>query len=66
MLVSPDMESLLPRVQAPGSSEDLEGALLMLLASPTDASWPQGSVPALLPVLLLTGMKAEILLCLLL
>ena len=66
MLVSPAMGSLLPQVQAPGSSEDLEGALLMLLASPTDASWPRGSVPALLPVLLLTGMKAEILLCLLL
>lgn len=60
------MGSLLPWAQAPGSSEDLEGALLMLLASPTDASWPQGSVPALLPMLLLTAMKAEILLCLLL
>lgn len=38
----------------------------MLLASPTDASWAQGSILALLPMLLLTGMKAEILLCLLL
>lgn len=60
------MVSLLPWAQAPGSSEDLEKALLMLLASHTDASWLQGSIPATLPMLLLMGMQAETLQCLLL
>lgn len=48
ILVSTAMGSLLPWAQVSESSETLAGALL---ASPTDISWPCGSVPALLSML---------------
>lgn len=51
ILVSTAMASLLPWAQVSESSETLAGALL---ASSTDISWPQGRVPALLSMLLLT------------
>lgn len=59
ILMSPAMVSLLPWAQVSESSETLAGALL---ASSTDMNWPQGSVPALLSMLLLMGRKADILL----
>lgn len=53
------MVPLLPWAQVSESSETLAGALL---ASSTDISWLQGSVSALLSMLLLMGRKADILL----
>lgn len=61
ILVSPAMVSVLPWPQVSESSETLSGALL---ASPFNISRPQGSVLALLSMLLLMEMKAEVLLAL--